>query len=81
MSANIVNEYFALFNQGAVFEDQRLARLRERMTDADIRRTVAMLKLPVVDANRPQFDENAADHASKLRHLGRMRSATKPKRR
>ena len=34
--SDIVSEYCAIAEEGAAFDDVRLARLRERMTDADI---------------------------------------------
>jgi hypothetical protein len=40
---DIINEYFALADQGVDFHDARLAALRERMTDDEIERVMDML--------------------------------------
>lgn len=40
---DIVSEYCELAEQGVLFEDVRLARLRERMTDADVIQVKARL--------------------------------------
>ncbi len=40
---DIVNEYFALADQGADFDDPRLELMRERMTDAQLDAVMDML--------------------------------------
>lgn len=39
--SDMVSKYFDLAKQGAAFDDVRLARMRERMTDADLERVMA----------------------------------------
>jgi hypothetical protein len=41
---DIVKEYFNLAEQGAPFDDPRLALMRERMTDADAMEVMARLR-------------------------------------
>jgi hypothetical protein len=59
---DIVDEYCELAEQGAPFDDERLARLRERMTDADLMQVEMRLKAAA------DFKEAAA-----LRAYGRMK--------
>jgi len=61
---DIVDEYCELAEQGAPFDDERLARLRERMTDADLMQVEMRLKA----AAEADFKEAAA-----LRAYGRMK--------
>jgi hypothetical protein len=43
MSESFVDQYCAIVNEGAEFDDPRLAQLRERMTDAEIDHVVGWL--------------------------------------
>lgn len=41
---DLVSEYCTLAGQGAAFDDERLVRMRQRMTHADLIRVEAMLR-------------------------------------
>ncbi len=66
---DIAIEYRRLVKEGATPFDQRCAELRDRMTDAGIVwRTIRLIRLREAGA---AFDDNAADHVSRLRRLAR----------
>ncbi len=54
MSNDTVTEYYALADQGVAFEDPRLARLREQMTDAELMRVLTMLKNAAAAARKEE---------------------------
>jgi hypothetical protein len=64
---DIATEYRRLVKEGATFFDRRCAELRARMLDSGIVwRTIRLLDLREAGA---AFDDNAADHISRLRHF------------
>ncbi len=65
--ADIAIEYRRLVKEGASFSDRRCAELRARMLDAGmVWRIIRLLRLREAGA---AFDDNAADHVSRLRHF------------
>jgi hypothetical protein len=61
-----VNEYFALVDQGAPFNDPKLAWMRERMTDDERMRIMAMLRA----SGEAELEEAAALRAYGRRKFG-----------